>query len=286
MDLTPRPGEQTQSVTITEALPLVDAASATLGGTLNNAEINDLPLNGRNYQALLGLRPGVVLQRGGSPWTQSTNNARPDETAWMIDGVLNASFWDATPVVGGGSFITDGAVILPIDAIQEFNLEENPKAEFGWKPGAIVNAGVRSGTNTLHGSAYAFGRDLDWDARNIFNPAPNPKLPTELEQYGGVVGGKIIKDKLFFFGGYEGLHSSVGTVYAVQIPETGPQATPDPATQHGGCHLRAAARRHPGKSRQPEIAGLHHDAALLHGRSYRLRVSEHDQLDQHFPQHQ
>jgi hypothetical protein len=97
VDLTPRPGEQSQSVTITEALPLVDAASATLGGTLNNAEINDLPLNGRNYQALLGLRPGVVLQRGGSPWTQSTNNSRPDETAWMIDGVLNASFWMPPP---------------------------------------------------------------------------------------------------------------------------------------------------------------------------------------------
>ena len=234
VDLTPQPGEQTQTVVVEATAPLVDAASATLGGTLNNAEINDLPLNGRNYQSLLGLRPGVVLQRGGSPWTQSTNNSRPDETAWMIDGVLNASFWDATPVVGGGSYITDGAVILPIDAIQEFNLEENPKAEFGWKPGAIVNAGVRSGTNGYHGSAYAFGRDVNWDARNIFDPgilngAPNPKLPTELEQFGGVVGGPIKKDKLFFFGGFEGLRSSVGTVYAIQIPETGPQPTPDPA---------------------------------------------------------
>jgi len=227
VDLTPQTGEQTQSITITEALPLVDAASATLGGVLSNAEVNDLPLNGRNYQSLLGLRPGVVLQKGGSPWTQSTNNSRPDETAWMVDGVLNASFWDATPVIGGGSYITDGAVILPIDAIQEFNLQENPKAEFGWKPGAIVNVGIRSGTNGFHGSAYAFGRDVSWDARNIFNPgmvngAPNPKLPTELEQYGGVVGGRIIKDKLFFFAGYERLHSSVGTVYAVQLPETGP----------------------------------------------------------------
>ena len=234
VDLTPQPGEQTQTVVVEATAPLVDAASATLGGTLNNADINDLPLNGRNYQSLLGLRPGVVLQRGGSPWTQSTNNSRPDETAWMIDGVLNASFWDATPVVGGGSYITDGAVILPIDAIQEFNLEENPKAEFGWKPGAIVNAGVRSGTNGYHGSAYAFGRNVDWDARNIFDPgilngAPNAKLPTELEQFGGVVGGPIRKDKLFFFGGFEGLRSSVGTVYAIQIPETGPQPNPDPA---------------------------------------------------------
>jgi hypothetical protein len=230
VDLTPQPGDQTQTVTVTEAIPLVDAASSTLGGALTNTEVNDLPLNGRNYQSLLGLRPGVVLQRGGSPWTQSTNNSRPDETAWMIDGVLNVSFWDATPVVGGGSFITDGAVILPIDAIQEFNLMENPKAEFGWKPGAIVNVGIRSGTNTLHGSAYAFGRDDSWDARNIFDPgilngAPNPKLPTQLEQFGAVAGGRIIKDKLFFFGGYEGLRSSVGTVYAVQIPETGSQAT-------------------------------------------------------------
>jgi hypothetical protein len=89
VDLTPRPGEQTQSVTITEAVPLVDTASATLGGTLDNSAINDMPLNGRNFQNLLNLRPGVVVQPGGGPWTQSTNNVRPDESAWMIDGIIN-----------------------------------------------------------------------------------------------------------------------------------------------------------------------------------------------------
>ena len=93
VDLTPRPGDQTQTVTITEAIPLVDTASATLGGALSNAEINDLPLNGRNYQNLLGLRPGVMLQPGGSPWTQSTNNVRPDETVWLVDGVINSNFF-------------------------------------------------------------------------------------------------------------------------------------------------------------------------------------------------
>ena len=72
VDLTPRPGEQTQTVTITEAIPLVDTASATLGGAVSNAEVNDLPLNGRNYQNLLSLRPGIVVQPGGSPWSQST----------------------------------------------------------------------------------------------------------------------------------------------------------------------------------------------------------------------
>src|SRR6266446_4030712 len=200
VDLTPEPGAQTQSVTITEAIPLVDAASATLGGTISNSDINDMPLNGRNFQSLLGLRPGVMAQAGGTSWTQSTNNSRPDETVWLLDGVINANFYDNRPIAGMASPFTDGATILPIDAIQEFNLEENPKAEYGWRSGAIVNVGIRSGTNTFHGSAYAFGRSADWAARNFFNPPPQEKLLTQLEQFGGAVGGHIKKDKLFFFG--------------------------------------------------------------------------------------
>src|SRR6516162_2795852 len=78
VDLTPQPGSQNQTVTVESSAPLVDTATATLGGTINNAEINDMPLNGRNYQNLLNLRPGVTVYAGGSPWTQSSNNARPD----------------------------------------------------------------------------------------------------------------------------------------------------------------------------------------------------------------
>jgi hypothetical protein len=221
VDLTPQPGEQTQTVTINEAVPLVDAASATLGGTLANSEINDMPLNGRNYQNLLGLRPGTMIQPGGSPWTQSTNGIRPDETVWMVDGIINVNFHDYRPLANSPSPFTDGATILPIDAIQEFNIEENPKAEFGWKPGATVNVGIKSGTNSYHGSAYAYGRYDAWAARNFFNPAPNEKLPTSLKQFGGVVGGPIKKDKLFFFGGYEGLRSFVGNALASNVPALG-----------------------------------------------------------------
>ena len=228
VDLTPQPGAQNQVVTVEALAPIVDTASATLGGTLNNADINDMPLNGRNYQNLLNLRPGVVIQPGGSPWTQSTNNIRPDETAWMLDGVINANFADARPVANMPSPFTDGAVILPIDAIQEFNLEENAKAEYGWKPGAVVNVGIRSGTNNFHGSAYAFGRDVDWVARNLFNPPPQDKLPTELEQFGGVVGGPIKKDRLFFFGGYEGLRSNIGNAFGTLVPATAAYPTPSP----------------------------------------------------------
>ena len=233
VDLTVQPGEQTQTITVTEAIPLVETTNATLGGTLNNTDINDMPLNGRNYQNLLSLRPGVMVQPGGSAWSQSTNNIRPDENSWMMDGVINVSFYDDRQVGNAPSAFTDAATIVPIDAIQEFNLEENPKAEYGWKPGAIVNVGIKSGTNTLHGSAYAFGRYDGWDARNAFNPGPQAdgtcispsglcdKLPVQLKQFGGVVGGPIKKDKLFFLAGYEGLRSLIGNVFVFPMPATG-----------------------------------------------------------------
>lgn len=232
VDLVVQPGEQTQTVTVTEAVPLVETTNATMGGTLENADIVDLPLNGRDYQNLLSLRPGVMLQPGGGPWTQSTNGARPDESVWLIEGIINSNPFDARPVINMPSPFTDGATILPVDAIQEFNLMENPKAEYGWKSGAIVNVGIKSGTNSLHGDAYAFGRYQNWDARNYFNIAspagcsaalllPSgqcPQTDANLKQFGAVVGGPIKKDKLFFFGGYEGLRSLIGFVGGIQVP--------------------------------------------------------------------
>src|SRR6266446_308509 len=228
VDVSLQPGAVAETMTITESIPLVETTNATLGGTLNNADINDMPLNGRNYQNLMSLRPGVMMQPGGSPWSQSTNNIRPDETGWMMDGVINVSFYDDRPVGNSPSALTDAGTIVPIDAIQEFDMQENPKAEYGWKPGAVVNVGIRSGTNTLHGSAYGFGRDANFQARNLFNPAPNDKLPTQLEQFGGVVGGPVKKDKLFFFGGYEGLRSTIGNAFGTSVPELAGQPTPDP----------------------------------------------------------
>jgi hypothetical protein len=233
IDATLQPGDQTQTITITEAVPLVETTNATLGGTLETADIADLPLNGRDYQNLLGLRPGVMLQPGGGPWTQSTNGVRPDESVWLVEGIINMNFFDARPVINMPSPFTDGATILPIDAIQEFNLMENPKAEYGWKAGAVVNVGIKSGTNQLHGAAYAFGRSDSFDARNYYNVAATSsgcpgtsilsvcdKLPVQLKQFGGVAGGKIIKDKLFFFGGYEGLRSFLGSAFLNHIPAT------------------------------------------------------------------
>src|SRR5579872_3211243 len=239
VDLSLAPGAVSDTITITESVPLVETTNAVLGGTIDNADINDMPLNGRNYQNLMPLRPGVVLQPGGGPWTQSTNGIRPQETVWMVDGVINGNMYDNRPIANMPSPFTDGATIMPVDAIQEFNTEIAPKAEYGWKAGAVVNVGIKSGTNTLHGDAYGFYRSAAWDARNLFNPtiesapnkcAPNAtpvacaKSPVQLKQFGGVIGGPIKKDKVFFFAGYEGLRSLIGNALTTNVPGTGSSA--------------------------------------------------------------
>src|SRR5580700_4307337 len=198
-------GDATQTITVTEEVPLLNTTSATLGGTLSNETINDLPLNGRNYENLLQLRPGVVRYPGGGFSTTSTNGLRAEDNAYFIEGLFNSEPYSGQAIINGAGIAGDSATILPIDSIQEFNIQQIPPAEYGWKPGSVVNVGLKSGTNGLHGTAFAFGRDgAVFDARNYFNNVPNAKLPRTLEQYGGSVGGPIIKNKAFFFGAYEG----------------------------------------------------------------------------------
>ncbi len=213
VDITLPAGQVSETVIVTSEVPLVNTTSATLGGTLSNVEINDLPLNGRNYENLLQLRPGVIRYPGGGFSTTSTNGLRAEDNAYFVEGLFNSEPYSGQAVVNGAGIAGDSATILPIDSIQEFNVEENPPAEFGWKPGAVVNVGLKSGTNQIHGTAFAFGRDGVMDARNYFNAVPNAKLPRTLEQYGGSVGGPIIKDKVFFFGAYEGQMYDVGNSF-------------------------------------------------------------------------
>jgi hypothetical protein len=211
-------GSTTDTITITEQVPMVDTTSTTLGGTISNEIINELPLNGRNYQNLISLRPGTAVYPGGGPWTQSTNGIRPEDTSYIVDGITNDEAFMGLSVTNAAAVIGDAATLLPIDAIQEFNTQVNPKAEFGWKPGAITNVGLKSGTNQIHGTAYGFGRSDSFDARNYFNPAGTPKTPVELEQYGGSLGGSIVKDKLFYFGAYEGQMYTVGNSLGASVP--------------------------------------------------------------------
>jgi hypothetical protein len=211
-------GSTTDTITITEEVPMVDTTSTTLGGTISNEIINELPLNGRNYQNLLTLRPGTSVYPGGGPWTQTTNGIRPEDTSFIVDGITNDEAFMGLSVTNAAAVLGDAATLIPIDAIQEFNTQVNPKAEFGWKPGAITSVGLKSGTNDVHGTAYAFGRSDKFDARNYFDPVGTDKTAVELEQFGATGGGHIIKDKLFYFGAFEAQRYTVGNALPGHVP--------------------------------------------------------------------
>lgn len=211
VDVTLQPGEQTQTVTVTEALPLIETTTATLTGTISNQTLNDLPLNGRNYVNLLTLRPGYVNLPGGGGGNQAGMGLRPGDNFFLVDGLNIYEWTQGQQIINGYGPAGDAQTLLPIDAIQEFNIQQNPKAEFGWKPGVQVNLGLKSGTNNIHGTAYAFGRDGSWDAENFFQPPPPvQKPPLSFEQYGATVGGPIKTDKLFYFLGFEAQTLSLG----------------------------------------------------------------------------
>jgi hypothetical protein len=221
INFTLQTGQATETVVVSVQAPLIDTTSSTLGGTLSNEEINNLPLNGRNYENLLQLRPGVMRYPGGGFSTTSTNGLRAEDNAYFVDGLFNSEPFSGQSIINGAGIAGDSATILPVDSIEEFNLIVNPPAEYGWKPGAMVNVALKSGTNKLHGTAYAFGRDTALDARNYFNTiASGPKNPRNLEQYGGTAGGPILKNRMFFFGGYEGQMYSIDSISQLSTPAT------------------------------------------------------------------
>jgi hypothetical protein len=231
VDFSLQPGAQNQTITVTSEVPAINTTDATLGGTVSNQAINALPLNGRNYQRLLQLRPGVVAAIGQGTGSASSNGLRAGQNVTFLEGLVTIG------PLGGGDILNtayhqgDSTSLLPIDAVQEFNVQQYPKAEYGWGVGAVQNVGVKSGTNTIHGTAYAFGRDSALDASNEFLGSV---VPMELQQYGATAGGHIIKDKLFWFLGYEKLQYSVGDSANPTVPSdyptqlTGPTLAQDP----------------------------------------------------------
>ena len=225
VDVTLQPGEVSQTITVNEAVPMVETTNAELGATLQSSIIEDIPLNGRNFENLLQLNPGVTIYPGGAGMTQSANGLRPRDNVYMINGINATDPWMGQSVFNAVGAAGDAGTILPMDAIDEFKTEQNPRAEYGWKPGAIVNVGIKSGTNELHGTAYAYGRDTAFDARNYFNPDNVPgfnsaKQPVNLEQFGGTLGGAIKKDKLFYFVNFEGQRYGIGNPSIIPTPLT------------------------------------------------------------------
>jgi hypothetical protein len=215
VDVTLQPGEQSQTVTVTESLPVVNTTNAQTGGELSNTLLTSLPLSGRNYRWQQDLVPGVIFAPGHGTAALNVNGVADGHAGNnILDGVY-AQTYNSSEVTFGGAGEAGDATILPLDAIQDVNVVTNPKAEYGWVPGVTASVGLKSGTNSIHGDAYAFGRGTALDAKNAFAAS---RFPLEFEQYGAVVGGPIKKDKLFYFMGFEGYLENLTTVVAETPP--------------------------------------------------------------------
>jgi hypothetical protein len=211
-------------VTVTAPPPLVESTRDVLGEVVDQRLMTELPLNGRDFGKLVALVPGATVEPSGVAAIQSgfgqfaINGNRDRSNNYTVDGTDNND-----PFFNNSAFNQTGiggapASLLPIDAIQEFNLEANFAPEYGRNSGSVVNILTKSGTNQIHGSAFEFLRNSAMDARNFFNRAPATKSPFRNNNFGASLGGPIIKDKTFFFGAYEGQRERVGSDFSFLVP--------------------------------------------------------------------
>jgi len=226
VDAALKPGEIKEILVVSgEELPQIETTSDTLGGILTQQEVRDIPLNGRDYTKLIYLNPGVagspdqITDSPGSFGEFSMNGARGRSNNYLLDGSdMNDGYRNDPAINQGGVFATPSA-ILPIDAVSEMNVLSNFEPEYGRNGGAVVNIVTRSGTNQFHGSAFEYFRNNALDARNFFNTSDQPKAPFHNNQFGGSLGGPIVKDKTFFFLDYEGQQERVGVVTLACVPD-------------------------------------------------------------------
>jgi len=249
VDVQLKPGAETEVMTVSGEAPIVDTTSDVLGETFSNQAINELPLQGRDFQNLVILQPGIQREPGGGFLSITANGNRPEENNFIVDGIDDNDAYYGTTVINAEGVEGTPATILPIDAIQEFNIQSSPEADYGWKPGAIINVGIKSGTNTFHGSTYYFNRNNAVDARNWFNPViPGDPIDStvsaiNLHQFGASAAGPILKDKLFIFGNYEGVRDKVGNPVQVLAPVSVPIG--DPSTSIADAMAECAPNCNP-----------------------------------------
>ncbi|MGB7726747.1 MAG: carboxypeptidase regulatory-like domain-containing protein [Candidatus Acidiferrum sp.] len=229
-DFTLQPGGLAQKVEVTgEALPMVESTSDTLGGIVESKVVTSLPVNGRDYQKLIFLVPGVtgspdqITDSPGSFGIFSVNGARGRANNFLLDGTdMNDGYRNDPAINEAGTYGTP-ATILPVEAIAELRVASNFEAEYGRSAGGVINVVTKSGTNQFHGSALEFFRNTALNARNYFNPAAGepggqPQEPFHNNQFGGSLGGPIIQDKTFFFVDYEGIRETGKLNYNALVP--------------------------------------------------------------------
>ena len=228
-------GSLSEQVIVTSAGTEVETTTATMGGLVDEKKIRDLPLNGRSFDQLIYLQPGVtVATSAGSSPNQgrgtkfSVGGARLTSNLFMLDGTDMNDSQNFTPGGAGGQ-------MFGVESIKEFKvITHNAPAEYGRSMGGIINAVSQTGTNNLHGDLFEFLRNSALDAKNYFDNANLPIPPFKRNQFGGAVGGPVLlphfgeggpaigyhgKDKLFFFANYEGLRETLGVTKNAVVPD-------------------------------------------------------------------
>jgi hypothetical protein len=218
-------GQVTQTVEVSGGdLPQIETQSNDLGGVLTSKSVEDLPINGRDYTKLIFLNAGVagspdqITDSPGSFGEFSMNGARGRSNNYLLDGSdMNDGYRNDPAINQGGVFAVPSA-ILPIGAVAEMKVLSNFQPEYGRNAGAVVNIVTKSGTNSLHGELFEYFRNDALDARNYFNTT-DLRAPFHNNQFGGSLGGPIVKGKTFFYANYEGQREAVGTVTLACVPE-------------------------------------------------------------------
>src|ERR1700693_1812000 len=214
-----KPGAVTETVEVASTVPVLETQDASVGQVVDSRNVNNLPLNGRNFTFLAQLAAGVNTPQADTRGNAasgafSANGNRPAQNNYLLDGIDNNS--DTVDFLNGTNFV----VLPPVDAIEEFKVQTSDfSAEFGRSGAAVLNATIKSGTNSFHGTAWEFFRNDILDAADWFENFHNvPKGELRQNQFGVSGGGPIIKNKLFFFADYEGLRRLQGTILSGSVP--------------------------------------------------------------------
>jgi len=263
LDRTLEIGAQTEQVTVAAATEALQTESSTLGTVVNSQSINDAPLASRNYTQILNLSAGAAsgvndaTQLGKGTLDMSVNGGTPGQNNFQMDGVSVVNAFGTG--VAADSSIYVGIAIPSPDAIQEFKVQTSTyDASYGRNPGANVNVLTKSGTNSFHGTLFEFFRNEDLDANGFFeNAEATGKQILRQNQFGGTFGGPIKKDKLFFFGSYQGTRQLNGvysskSVFLPPIP-AGNRSAPGFAAALGAANCTA---NHPGDPNYSTLASL------------------------------
>jgi outer membrane receptor protein involved in Fe transport len=239
-DVILQPGEVSETVEVSgDTLTQVESTSNTLGGIIESTVVTNLPVNGRDYQKLIFLVPGVagspdqITDSPGSFGIFSVNGARGRANNFLLDGTDMNDGYRNDPAINEAGVFGTPATILPIEAIAELRVLSNFEPEYGRSAGGVVNIVTKSGTNDFHGTGFEFFRNNALDARNFFNQVGSPQNPFHNNQFGGALGGPIKRDKTFFFVDYEamrekGAESSTACVPTAQDIATATAANGTP----------------------------------------------------------